>query len=187
MGLSTRPTSQVRPDVLRSTAGGFLVVWESTGSDAEEEGIFARFVDPTGQPVDDVELRLNRKTGRTPQRPALASDSSRFLVVWDSPTSGGERRIAGQRLTPAGGLAGPALELSDGAGSQTDPAVAFDDSSGRYLVVWRQQEGAGGGIAGRVFDPAARPQGEPFLIGTAGAGNSAVSREEGNSTVVWER
>ncbi|MCP4658229.1 MAG: DUF11 domain-containing protein, partial [bacterium] len=187
MGLSTRPTSQVRPDIVRRPAGGFLVVWESTGADAEEEGIFGRFVDPAGRPVDDVELRINRETERTPQRPVLATDGSRFLVVWDRPAGDDERRIAGQRVTPAGDLAGPTLELSDMAGAQTDPDVAFDQDSGRYMVAWRQQEGDGGGIAGRVFDPAGRPQGEPFLIGSEGDRNPEVSSEEGNFTVVWER
>ncbi len=185
--LSARATAQVRPEVIPSPAGGFLVVWESTGDDAEEQGIFASFVDPAGRPVETGALRLNWEMDPAPQRPAVASDGKRFLVVWDRPGSGERRRIEGQRLTPAGDLAGPALELSDGASSQTDPTVAFDKDSGRYLVVWRQEGGAGGGIAGRVFNPAGRPQGSVFLIGTEADRNPEVSSEEGNFTVVWER
>lgn len=193
---STRATSQVRPDVETRSEGGFFVVWESVqdggsdqaGSDANESGIFGRFTDPRGEPLGPPEIRLNTALLPDPRRPAVAPDGGGgFLVVWDS-VRGGRREIVGRRVAGDGALPGGERRLSLPPGSQTDPAVAFDEQSRRFLVVWRQERGdEDGGIGGRVFDAAVRPRGEELRIGAPGDLRPKVAAESGNFTVVWER
>ncbi len=187
--LSHRSTSQIRPDVDAGSAGGFLVVWESTrveGGGAEASGIFGRRLDRFGRPVEPSEKRIDVSRRLDPQRPAVAGDGEGYFVVWDVPRSvdTNARHIVGQRLGADGEPLGDELAISAGGGrlSQADVTLAAEG----FLAVW-SRAGATGGIAGRLLDGMGEPLGQQFQIGKPDDRRPRVAAVEQASIVVWER
>ena len=74
-------------------------------------------------------------------------------------------------------------------GPQTDPAVSAS-ASGRSVVVWSGQDGAGRGVVGRRFDPSGAPLGGEFQINAFTSGRqsqpSVAADAAGNFVVVRE-
>lgn len=136
----------------------YLVVWEdgrNTGEALRPDVFGARItaggvvLDPSGIPIALASLPTTFK-----QRPAVASDGTTFLAVWESWTSGA--RVEGARISAAGAVSASTL-ISDGSTPQeVNPAVAFGKRSpgihGKavspggppvYLVVWQKSLGMG--------------------------------------------
>lgn len=131
----------------------FLVVWQddrtfnTTGFD-----IYSALVDTNGSVVSSASgsnfVLSDAAGGQT--APAVAYDSvnHQFLVVWQDDRNGPD--IHG-RLVSASSLssitAGSAIVISNASGSQTLPAVAYDSTSQRFLVVWQDdRNGTGSAI-----------------------------------------
>lgn len=102
----------------------------------------------------------------TPQGPSegqkharAAAGAGNFLVVWEAGL-GGTAKIRGARVGLTGASLDPAgITISNGAGGQFEPAVAF--GHGEYFVVWSDMRsgdhavyGSRVTIGGQVLDPA---------------------------------
>jgi hypothetical protein len=137
----------------------FLVVWTGNpqvGSmDASEIDIFGRFVKPDGSLVGNADKRLSNvgvdgDASFVPTRPDIGFNPflDQFLLAWagDNDKSGGvdqESEVWGQRVAgngdPVGALdfrishSGPDGSINFAANR---PAIAFDPSNCRYLIVW---------------------------------------------------
>lgn len=115
--------------------------------------------------------------------PAVASNGSGFLVVWEEARNGTDG-IYGTRVSAGGLVLDPGgIELSNAAGAQLRPAVAWDGTN--YVVAWQDARTDGASFdlyaarvspAGAVLDPggiivSAEPgdQLDPALVGTGGA------------------
>jgi large repetitive protein len=120
-----------------SSLGTALVAWEA--SDGSGVGIFARIVDPGGQPVGPA-FRVNTVTNGRQRRPAVASGSDgSFLVAWQGDLANPlQSRIFAQAVGSHGNLVGPQLTLAKGIGydvAQMAPALAAAPG-GHYLLSW---------------------------------------------------
>ena len=79
--------------------------------------------------------------------PAVASNGTSYLVVWQDRRNGSHYDIAGARVTSAGKvLDSQGIAISTAGGNQVYPAVASDGSG--YLVVWQ----SGGNVYGSRVD-----------------------------------
>ncbi len=76
------------------------------------------------------------------KQPALAYDSAnnRFLLVYQNIT-GGVKDIRGRLVNPDGTLSGSEIKITDTAQTDSQPDVAFDPTTGRFLVVWHYLSG----------------------------------------------
>lgn len=89
-------------------------------------------LDPIG-PV----FTINLYTPSKPERPAVASDGTGFLVVWSEERYYGFSQLFGSRVSHDGGVLDPGgIEITDAAGyTLFDPDVTWD-GSGYYFVAY---------------------------------------------------
>ena len=112
----------------------YLVVWEDSRSG--DSDIFGARVTPSGTMLDRRASPWHRQEFTDQRSPAVAFDGTNFLVVWQDSRSG-TQDIFGARVTRGGKVLdadGSSLTISDAAGDQTSPAVAFNGTN--HLVVW---------------------------------------------------
>ena len=107
-----------------------LIVWKE-GSNGT--GIVGARVSHAGLLLDTAGTTLTRDTG-TFGSPAVASDGTDWLAVWQQGGTGAEDIFA-SRVSSAGAvLDSPGIPVCCANRGQTQPRVAFGDST--YLVVW---------------------------------------------------
>ena len=126
--ISTAANVQVAPAVAFDGTN-YLVVWDNqTGTSSEPA------VSKAGVVLDGTAIPISSSAGGQVD-PAVAFDGTNYLVVWRDFRSGTSTDIYGARVTKAGTvLDSTGIPISTSAGSQTDPAVAFDGTN--YLVAW---------------------------------------------------
>jgi hypothetical protein len=170
----------------------YLVVWEAEGfATAEKREVFGRRLSRAGRPVGS-QFRISTTGGdaddtRNAQDAAVAYNAKRnqYLIVWvaDGLATDDELEIFGQRLGPTGAKLGGRIRISttgtdgDDARDATDPAVAYDSRSNRYLVVWRADGLATDDefeIFGQRLGTAGAQLGGDFRISTTGTDGDAT-------------
>ncbi|MCA9577598.1 MAG: hypothetical protein KC668_19310 [Myxococcales bacterium] len=168
-----------------SNGAGYLVAW--VDSRAWGFRIYGARVSLNGILQDDAGLAL------TPYEtwasaPAIASDGTDYLVVWEEGMIAPETRILGTRVTHAGVVLDPdSIVISDAAEHQGAPSVASNGAG--YLVVWQDERngsdqdifGARVTVGGVVEDPFG------FVIATAPRwqGAPAVASNGDDYLVAW--
>ncbi len=160
----------------------FLVVWgEHVGGDYDVYGRRVKMTGGTGTlgPAFPIFDSVNDEW--TPVVAALPGHSGQgqYLVVCQTYIGVGDKWIQGQFVAFDGSLQGSLIEISSTSGA-TGPAVAGSESTGQYLVVWRQ-EGyvslpfTSDGIVGRAISIDGNPMGEETGIGGFAPFNAAVA------------
>jgi hypothetical protein len=105
----SQATLKAQEDAIISAqpGGGFLVAWESkapagTETNDEDDGVFARKLDSTGQPEGD-EFQVNTYTTGDQRDPRAAATSDGFVVVWEGTDDqdGALIGVFGQRFSEA--------------------------------------------------------------------------------------
>ncbi len=141
---------QSRPVVAADPAGGFVVVWTSTGQDGSGDGVFGRSFDAAGLPQGS-DFRINQQTVGGQREPAIAGDASGgYLVTWQS-FDGDNDGIYGRYLSADGVPASDEFQVNSFTTNyQTRPAIA-PAGAGEFLVVWESnlQDGSSLGIYGQ--------------------------------------
>ncbi len=192
--------SQELPSVAADDRGGFVVVWQSSGSpgtDASGWSVQARRFDPWGTPAGP-QVQVNSYTTGDQTRPAVAYDGQGgFVVVWESypgdPAS--VETIQARRLDGTGAPAGPEFQVAPvAAGVQHLPTVAAD-AQGRFVVAWTAGEiratyEFSPGIWARRFDAAGAPLGAAMEVNSYRTGDQKSPRVavdgDGNFFVAWQ-
>lgn len=141
---------QSRPVVAADPAGGFVVVWTSTGQDGSGDGVFGRSFDAVGLPQGS-DFRINQQTVGGQREPAIAGDAGGgYLVTWQS-FDGDNDGIYGRYLSADGVPASDEFQVNSFTTNyQTRPSVA-PAGAGEFLVVWESnlQDGSSLGIYGQ--------------------------------------
>ncbi len=81
--------------------------------------------------------------------------SHEYLVVWED-HRGADADIYAQRVSNCGTLLGEEIIISNTPGDQLAPAVAYNDETDEYLIVWedyRDQSTNGIDLYGRLYQP----------------------------------
>jgi hypothetical protein len=122
----------------------YLVVWSDNRSGAGDD-IFGARVSSAGEVLDGAGIAISTAGGHQFD-PAVAFDGSNYLVVWEDRRSGANSDIFAARMSPAGVVVDPTLPVTGGgiaistaANDQLDPAVVWNGSGSRYLVVWEDR------------------------------------------------
>lgn len=156
--------------------GEFLVVWQDLRSGST--AVFGQRVDNTG-----TLLGGDFPVAAGASAPCIAFNSpmSEFLVAYAKSTG-----IFGRRIAVDGSLIGGEITLFAASG-QSDPAIAHDTATHRYLLVWGQSLG---GVRSRTLGADGTPLGPVNTLSTGqnGAGNAAVAfnAATGQHLVVWD-
>jgi hypothetical protein len=170
--------------------GAPFAVWEDTrGADRDIYG--ARINTSTGLPVDAAGLAIT--TAATDQFvPAIASAGTSALVVWQDRRGGVATGfdIYAALVNSAGAVTVADLAICAAAGDQLGPAVAYDATTGTYLVVWTDPSGATVDIRGaRVSAAGALLDGGCGAAITTATGSqfgADLAFGDGRALVVWE-
>ena len=144
----------------------FVVVWEDARSAARRDVYGAR-VTTAGAVLDTTGLGISTRFSRGGVDPAVASDGTNSLVVWESSDPPGYYAIEGARLSGAGIVLDPApmvVSSSPDDDGHWDPAaaflpgrgylVAFTVSPGPFYELWTARVSSAGVVSPRVrIDP----------------------------------
>jgi hypothetical protein len=185
-----------------SKTGQFLVVWHGdigTGASDEFE-IWAQRLDAAGNEVGGSDFQVsdmgpdgNADYDAFTAKVAVDPTTGEYFVVWQgddntAPLVNDEYEIFGQRLTSAGAQVGADFRISEqGADGNPEsevarqPSIAFDSSSGEYLVAWAGEIGTSNSFeiwAQRLSATGAELGGSDFQISDMGpAGNASYNAE----------
>ena len=136
-------------------------------------------LDPTGLLISTT----SSASSVYPAGHAVASNGTDYLAVWTDSRNGNED-IYGARISASGQvLDASGFPISNQAGSETKPAVAWDGA--RYVVVWDDRRSGAAEVflaqvtsAGRVAEPAG--------LRIAPGSYPAIASDGTNSLVVWD-
>ncbi|MGC9356422.1 MAG: hypothetical protein ACP5GX_01060 [Anaerolineae bacterium] len=126
------------------------------------------------------------------QQPAVELGAGYYLVVWETTRSQLQthRDIYGLRVRTDGVLFANPIPICRHANSQYDPDLAYNHSSGRFLVVWRDHRNGVTDIYGQLVDNLGNLIGGNFAISTAAdsqfAPRVAYNSDDNEYLVVWQ-
>ena len=147
--------SEYCPDIA-SDGERCLVVWYNNDAPF---GVYGRFLDATGWPVDTVITVAFTLAGYN-VNPCLSFTGDRYLVVWADKRPGySDLDIFGQVVSSSGAMIGEPLTIASGSANQMYPQVCNNGTW--FLVIWRESTTA---ICGQWVDPAVGLVGEIFCI-----------------------
>jgi hypothetical protein len=179
------------PAVARAADGGFVVVAQTT--DASGFGVtFRRFL-ADGTPAG-AEAPVNTTTAGDQLFPTVAmAPNGAFLIAFQGPDASGSgvwaRTFAADGTPTSAEFQVPQTT----AGAQGMPAAAFSVSAiAPFVVAWSSlgQDGSGGGVYRRTFDPAGLALSNETLVPVAVDSSQTRPRiaadASGNVVVAWE-
>jgi hypothetical protein len=114
--------------------------------------------------------------------PAIASDGTDFLVVWEyRPTTTSKRQIHGVRIDSSGKMLDTtSITIADQIGERANPAVAYSASGKVYLVTWEDNRLGSSGQY-RAFGARVSPAGK--VLDAHGKALSNVTSEQTETSV----
>ncbi|MGQ9696132.1 MAG: CFI-box-CTERM domain-containing protein [Thermodesulfobacteriota bacterium] len=163
--ISEGELDKVSPSVAYDSANQrFLVVWHAvvTGGDSD---IYGQLVNANGT-LNGPNFVISN--GEYDQRfPKVAYDNAhqRFLVVWqDTRREEDYYDIYGQLVNANGTLNGFNFVIANADGIQARPAVSYDSSNQRFLVVWADYRGTDYDIYAQYVQASGTLSGSNFII-----------------------
>jgi hypothetical protein len=186
ISISNIDVQQVTTAVI-SYSGQWLVAWRDNRNGGYND-IYGSRISASGTVTDPSGILISA-SAQAQGKPAVASDGTNYLVVWEEARSGGySTDIYGMRIDASGRqLDDDAIAISTSTGSQNYPAVAFDNDS-TYLVVWQDDRsgtndiyGARVTASGNVLDP----PGIAISTATSRQQFPSVAADGTNFLVVW--
>ncbi|MCY1075824.1 Ig-like domain-containing protein [Archangium lansingense] len=185
IAISNAPEKQLMPR-LATNGTAYLVVWREFRSGNGVDVYGARIAangsvqDPSGIPISTA--------ANTQKTPALASNGTDYLVVWQDYRNSNQIDLYGTRVNASGTVLDVSgLALSTAIKSQLSPAVASNGTD--YLVVWGDtRNGTAGDVYGtRVTSGGAvlDPSGLALSTAASGEGSPAVASNGTDYLVAW--
>jgi hypothetical protein len=186
------PNDQYTPAVA-ALGTNYLVAWQDyrNGSLNYHSDIYAARVTGNGVLLDTNGIAVCTGTNSN-YHPAVASNGTNFLVVWEGYDVGGND-ILGARIGPNGlVLDTNGFVISHAANAQFNPAAA--PIGGDFLVVWQDYRGSPTNdfeatiYGARVLGDGsvADPDGVAISSALGGQGTAAVGTHGGDAIVVWQ-
>ena len=148
---------QAYPDVVALEDGGFAVVWQGEGKDAELNAIIARLYNADGTPLGDEIIVNATEIGNQRFPSAAALPNGGFVVVWEDysgvldPNSSDAGIIARIFDETGEGVSDEILVNTTTVNYQFQPDVA-SFSDGGFAVIWLSQPDADRYIHAQRFD-----------------------------------
>ncbi len=125
--------------------GRFVVVWESTGQDGDQGGVYARIYNANGSPAGN-EFRVNATTANIQGDPSISAlhgaNANGFVITWTAiqPGSNGYD-IFSQRYDGAGAAVGTETKINTGRDVYYDYGSGVVGlAGGGYAISWRSND-----------------------------------------------
>jgi phosphoribosylformylglycinamidine (FGAM) synthase PurS component len=184
--IAQAPEEQSAP-VVEFDGTNFLVVWQDY-RDSVRFHVYGARVTPQGLVLDPSGMSISSGPGFH-YAPAVAFDTTNFLVVWQDSRNGSDWDTYGARVSRQGTVLDPdGIAVSQAENNQHLPALSFDGAE--FLVVWQDNRygydhdvfGARVTPQGTLLDPTGRPvstsPGEQLM--------PSISFDGADFLVVWQ-
>ncbi len=200
---STTASYQMEPAVKGLGDGGFVVTWNSDGTDGDRNGIYGQIYNADGTTQGD-EFRVNTYTTDDQYKSDItALDDGGFIVAWESNGQddgssmgvGSSLGVYGQRFAADGSYSGDEFLINTTtANHQSSVALAALDKDD-FVAVWQSnlQDGDSYGIFGKLFaltnDPRFTQGNDTATLDNSGetvnalGGNDTVTGGSGNDII----
>jgi hypothetical protein len=186
-------SDQSAPSTTSLSDGGFVVVWDSSGQDGDEYGVYGQRFDSNGNKVGS-EFQVNTWTTHSQEEPSITSlPNGGFVVVWASwEQDGSEGGVYGQRFDSNGNKVGSEFQVNTWTTDRQDSPRITSLSNAGFVVVWesRYQDGSGDGVYGQRFDSNGNKVGYEFQVNIWTTDwqmePSITSLPNGGFVVVWQ-
>ncbi|WP_395612812.1 beta strand repeat-containing protein, partial [Allosphingosinicella sp.] len=131
------------------TGGGYVVVWDSTESDADGAGVMAQRYDASGAALGGATL-INTATAGYQGYPAVTSTSDGgYIVAWQSAgQDGGGFGIYAQRFDASGVAQGTEFRVNTTVAGDQEQIAMAGLSGGGFVITW---DGNGAGDTQGIF------------------------------------
>jgi len=188
IAISTAKDDQQEPAVAYNyTAKKYLVVWTDLRAGKTAPQIYGAIYKADGS-LSRAEFSISTATDER-SNPAVASDGSNFLVVWQDKRSTKDYDIYGAVVDPTGKVIHKDKIICSVSADQTRPVIDTDGTD--YLVVWEDERTSGTtakDIYGRLVNGSGVVQGAEIEV-TKALKDQAVPRIVASGTktfmVVW--
>jgi hypothetical protein len=189
---TTTAGDQANSAVAMDAAGDFVITWQSSNQDGSGSGVYARLYAAGGVPLGG-EFRVNTASADNQGKPAVAMDTTGFVIAWQSHNQDGSGSgIYAQRYSALGvPLGGEFRVNTTTADDQANPSVAID-ALGDFVIAWQSnnQDGSGWGVYAQRYDALGLPQGGEFRVNTYTTGDQGNPSVTMNSTgafaIAWQ-
>jgi len=159
--VSNDPDNQYNPDIAFNGMF-YLVVWESYQGSYMSE-IYAQWYEADGTPLG-TSFRVNTDRSYNQKRPAVTTNGSSFMVVWESQNSDSAGYgIKGCVIASESTVPGSEILINQiTTGNQNKPDIAWNGS--KYLAVWHSDENVAYKIQARFLLSDGSVGGDEFNI-----------------------
>ncbi|MEA1949955.1 MAG: putative Ig domain-containing protein [Planctomycetota bacterium] len=179
---TTTQGNQRQADVSMDAGGGFFVVWNSADQDGGGGGIFGRRYQFDATPLGD-EIAVNTTTTGNQQFPAIDSDASGTIVVWQSfDTEVDDWKVYAQRFDAQGNADGDELFVATGRTASVTKGPGND-----FVVAWETDGIGESEILARHFGSVGQPWGATVSLGGGDRGSqnaASIARTDSRLVVV---
>jgi hypothetical protein len=186
---TTTTGNQTEPAVAMDAAGNFIVTWQGPGPN--EEDIFARCFNSSGQPMGQ-EFLVNSHTKNRQLYPSIAtSNTGKFIIVWennDVDSGNNKISVSSQLYNFPDIKVGSEFTVDNKQYDCRYPNVAINES-GNFVVVWMQDRTANS-IMARLYSTDGNPKTEPFEVTTTRFSSTTCPSVEmspdGHFVITWD-
>jgi hypothetical protein len=192
---------QINPSVAAAPDGGFVVVWESSGSSGTDTSYLSLSVQgqrfASDGSLQGAQFQVNTYTTYNQEASSVAATpDGGFVVVWASTgwfgSTGLNWNILGQRYASDGSTLGSEFLVNTyTTATQFSPSVAAA-ADGDFVVVWRNSDSYGTGeysIQGQRYASDGAAQGAEFQVNTYTTNRrlvpSVAAAADGAFAVLW--
>jgi Ca2+-binding RTX toxin-like protein len=183
--------SQYQPIVTMGDGGGFVIIWNSDGTN-DAIGLHAQRYDGSGVALGG-QFRINADFHDGAFGAAVASDADgNFVVAWQGRKGASmQEDIYARRFSASGAAIGQEFRVNSfTTNSQQAPSVSMN-GEGDFVVAWcsYEQDGSSAGAYARVYSSAGVPQTGEFRANTYTTGNQLEPHvavdADGDFVVAW--
>ncbi|MDD7805538.1 MAG: Ig-like domain-containing protein, partial [Endozoicomonas sp. (ex Botrylloides leachii)] len=159
------PGTQTDPDNAGLTNGGYVIVWEGSGSDqTSDSGVYLRQFNAQGHVVQEITVSNTlQEDQQDPSVSALADGG--YVVSWSSQHEG-NHGVYARVFNASGEPQGDEFKVSqnDDGFALAEDVIGLDD--GGFIATWRTSdvEGASSEVFARRFDASGNPINEAYKI-----------------------
>ena len=169
----------------------WLAVWTNKSSQAKYDFFFRRFTKDGDDAAGAPERRANQDTAGNQESGEATNTSNGAVMVFESDTIDGDQDgVALRYFAPDGAPSTGDIQVNTTtAGSQTEPAVAYNQAEDRVMVVWTSPGKVENlDIVARIFSAEGLPVTNEIVVNTKTSGpqyEPSVGAAAGGFVVAW--
>jgi cysteine-rich repeat protein len=143
---TTTASSQDDVTVAINDLGGFVVAWEDSSADGNDDGIFAQLFDAAGATVG-TQFQVNTYTSLDQSEPDAEMDSvGNFVIAWTSEDQDGSQNgVYAQRYTSTGTTIGSEFQVHTNTLYGQQDVKLDMNSNGDFIIGWQSYDVDGAG------------------------------------------